>query len=437
MTSKSNMKLLPGLIMGLFSSYASAGGFQLLEQNASGIGNAYAGSAAVAENASTIFYNPAGMTQLREHEFSTGVTTVKTSDKFTDTGSVVGQLAGTGNGGNAGGFGFIPNGYLSWSMDKDLYLGLGFGAPFGLKTKYDNPWLGAAQAKKFDVKTYNVNPSVAYRVSESFSVGAGVSWQRLTAEYTRQVAVQGPVVVIGGNPVVTNVFVNSPLKLNLDDNSWGWNVGGLWTLAPGTKIGASYRSKIKYKLNGDIDVTGPSDAVNASASGGARGSLKLPDTFILSGTHRVSDKWEMLGDVSWTGWSTLQKIDVIRTTGAGTGTIAQTLDTAFRDTWRVALGANYQYNDAVKLKFGIAYDETPVKAAATRLVSLPDNNRVWFSTGAQWTPSKDSTVDFGVAYLYLKDPKINNDQQVAGRGLVAGTYDVSAWIFGLQYSRAF
>lgn len=421
MTRLSNMKLVPALCVGLFSSYASAAGFQLLEQNASGLGNAYAGSAAVAENASTIFYNPAGMTQLKDREFSAGLTTVGTSFKFSDNGSSVGLLVGSGNGGDAGGWGIVPNGYLSWALNKDLYLGVGVGAPFGLKTEYDNPWLGAAQSTSFDVKTYNINPSIAYRVNEMVSLGAGLNWQRVTAEYTRQAA------------VVSATTVASPLKLTLDGDSWGWNVGSLFTLSPATKVGISYRSAVSYDLTGNIDVSGPSALFNTSQSSGAKASLKLPDVFILSATQRLSDKWQMLGDVSWTGWSSLPKLDILRASGA----LAQTLDTDFRDTWRLALGANYRYTDAIKLKFGIAFDQTPVKSEATRLVSLPDNDRTWFSFGTQWVSNNGSTVDFGVAYLYLKDANINNNQAAAGRGRVTGTYSDSAWILGVQYSLAF
>ena len=145
----------------------------------------------------------------------------------------------------------------------------------------------------------------------------------------------------------------------------------------------------------------------------------------------------MLGDVSWTGWSSIPKIDVIRTSGLQNGVTAQTLDTEFRDTWRVALGSNYQLNDAWKLKFGIAYDQTPVKGPSTRLVSLPDNDRTWFTLGAQWKPNKTSTFDLGMAYLYVKDPEINNNQALAGRGLVAGSYQDRALLFGAQYSMAF
>ncbi|MEI8171365.1 MAG: outer membrane protein transport protein [Rhodoferax sp.] len=422
----SPMKLIPALCLGLCSGYASAAGFQLLEQNASGLGNAYAGSAAVSENASTIFFNPAGMTQLKDREFSAGVAGIGTSFKFSDSGSPVTSLVG--NGGDGGGWGFIPNGYLSWALNQDVYVGVGVNAPFGLKTEYNNPWIGAAQSTKFDLKTYNVNPSIAYRVNDAVSIGAGLNWQRLTAEYTRQVG-------------VASVFALSPLKLNLDGDAWGWNVGGLFKVAPGSKVGVSYRSTVNYDLTGDISVTGPNALVNAGGSSGAKASLKLPDAFILSGTQQVSDKWQMLSDLSWTGWSSIPKIDVIRTSGAGSGTIAQTLDTDFQDTWRLAVGANYQYSNDMKLKFGIAYDQTPVKGAASRLVSLPDNDRTWFSFGTQWTQSKGATLDLGVSYLYVKDADIKNNQTSAdptkNRGLVSGTYSDSVWILGLQYSTAF
>jgi long-chain fatty acid transport protein len=431
------MKLIPALLLAVCSSYASAAGFQLTEQNASGLGNAYAGQGAVAENASTIFFNPAGMTQLREREASVGLTAVRTSFKFSNNGSNVGFLAGTGNGGDGGGWGFIPNAYLSWAINKDLYVGVGVGAPFGLKTEYDNPWLGAAQSTKFDLKTLNINPSIAYRVNDTVSLGFGLDFQRLTAEYTRQVAVN------------TAINAASPLKLTLDDNSLGWNIGALFAISPTTKLGVTYRSEVKYDLRGQIVVA--STGVNANtvnaASSNAKADLTLPATFSLSLAQKVSDPWQILADVTWTNWSKIPKLDVIRTSqtalyipgfaGQTTGDIAQTLLTDFRDTWRVGLGGIFKYNDAWKLKCGIAYDQTPVKNDSTRLVSLPDNDRTWLSFGAQWAPSKGSAVDLGVAYLYLKDAAINNNQAAAGRGTVTGNYNDSAWILGAQYSMAF
>ena len=118
-----------------------------------------------------------------------------------------------------------------------------------------------------------------------------------------------------------------------------------------------------------------------------------------------------------------------------TKTVAQTLDTKFDDTWRVALGANYQLNPAVKLKFGVAYDQTPVPDKEHRLVSLPDNDRIWLSFGTQWKPNKESTLDLGVSYLYVKNTKIDNNGGATGR--IRGEFDSNVWIIGGQYSMAF
>jgi long-chain fatty acid transport protein len=217
-------------------------------------------------------------------------------------------------------------------------------------------------------------------------------------------------------------------------------VGGLFTLSPSTKIGVSYRSTVTQDATGDISVTGPAGVTalfNASQSVSAKASLKLPDTAIFSATHQLNNKWQLLGDVSWTGWSSIPKLDLVRTSGIQNGTTAQTLNTDFRDTWRVAMGGNYQYSPDLKLKFGLALDQTPVKGASTRMVSLPDNDRTELSTGAQWALAGGSTLDLGIAYLYLPDTPINNGQPDSLPGQVKGNYTSSAWILGVQYSVPF
>lgn len=440
MTRRNTIKTIPALMMVAFAGAASASGFQLTEQNASGLGNAYAGQAADAENASTVFFNPAGMTQLQDREISGGVAAIGPSFHFHDKGSSVGALQGTGEGGNAGGWAALPNGYLSWALSKDLYVGVGVGAPFGLKTEYDNPWVGAAQSTMFEVKTYNVNPSIAYRVNDQVSLGFGVNWQRVEATYERQVATN------------TALLANSPLKLTLDDDSWGWNLGALFTLSPSTKVGVTYRSAVQYHTTGKIDVTGSDTNTNRAASSDAKADIKLPDTFSLAVTQQLSDKWQMLGDVTWTGWSSIPKVDIVRASntalyipgvaGQPAGAVAQVLDTDFRDTWRVGLGATYKYDDAWKIKYGVAYDQTPVKGESTRLVSMPDNDRVWFSLGTQYAVNKASKLDLGISYIYIRDSKIDNDQRViagsaASRGRVTGEYSGNIWILGAQYSMAF
>ena len=428
-----SMKLIPAVMLAAFSGMAGASGFQLLEQNASGIGNAYAGSAAVADNASTIFFNPAGMTQLQAREVSGGLSIVKPSFTFDNKGSSVGSLANTGDGGDAGGWAFIPNAFMSWALSKDLYVGVGVSAPFGLKTEYDDRWVGAAQSQMFEVKTINVNPSVAYRVNDKVSLGFGVNWQKIDAKYNR----------IAGTTAGTSLVTS---KMELGDDAWGWNVGGLFTVSPSTKLGLSYRSRIKYHTDGDVKLSSDGSALGNGTLAGLVGAgrqsdltadLTLPDTFIMSVTQKLSDKWEMLGDVSWTGWSSIPKVDIMRSSGSLNGQNAQTLDTEFRDAWRVALGATYKYNDAWKLKYGVAYDQTPVKGADTRLTSLPDNDRVWLSFGAQWLPNKASKLDLGVSYIYVRDSKIDNNQTAAARGRVTGEYSGDIWILGAQYSMAF
>jgi long-chain fatty acid transport protein len=350
-----------------------------------------------------------------------GLNAVRPSFEFSDRGSVWTPVANTGTGtDDAGSLNYIPNGYISWGLNKDLYVGVGFSAPFGLKTEYDPTWVGQFQAISFEIKTYNINPSIAYRVNDRFSVGFGINWQRLEAEYVRQAAVTVPTVRV---------------KLSLDDDSWGWNAGFLYEVSPTTRVGVSYRSSIKHDVTGDLNATNP------LLSSKAKASIELPDTLILSTVQKLNDKWTMVGDLSWTGWSSIPKVDIIRSTAAligyPAGSIAQTLKTEFRNTWRFALGGIYQYSGNVDLKFGIAYDQTPVKSKEQRLVSLPDNDRLWLSAGAQWKISKDAKFDLGAAYLYVRDTDIDNNQIADGRGRVTGTYDSSVWILGAQYSRSF
>lgn len=413
------MKLIPALVLGLFSGYASASGFQLIEQNASGMGNAYAGSAAVAENASTIYYNPAGMTYLPGRNFSAGVSAIGVSFKFKDGGTtnpaaLGGGAATGGNGGDAGGWGFLPNGYLSWQLDDRWFAGIGFGAPFGLKTDYDKDWKGRFHSTLFDIKTYNVNPSLAWKATDALSLGLGVNWQRIEADFYKSAVVPGPAASRAYN--------------ELESDAWGWNVGAIYQVSPSTRVGISYRSAIKHKADGTQTFDAPYTALNGSA----KATVKLPDTFILSAQQQLSDRWELLGDVSWTGWSSIQSLVIV-------GSVAGSSEmlTKFRDTWRVALGANYKYNDAWKLKFGVAYDQSPVDSAKYRTASLPDNNRTWLSIGAQYKLSKDSVLDVGYSHLFVKDSNVSNDEAVATRGLLAGTYEASADLVGVQYSLSF
>ncbi len=430
-------RLIPALLAVAFSGSASASGFALWEQNASGLGNAFAGSAAVAENASTIYFNPAGMTKLQAREFSVGGNIITTSFKFQDGGSRVGAFQLAGDGGDGGGTSFVPNGYLSWQVAPDWYVGLGIGAPYGNVVEYSAPWQGSGHSNSFEIKTYNINPSVAWRANEWLSLGAGVSWQRMTANYKAAVGIGGL------TPAQTAAIAASTKEFDADDDSWNWNIGALFTVAPQTKIGISYRSTTKYTLDGNISVTGPSAAINLAGSSGAKTEVKLPDLFILSIAQGIGDQWEILGDVSWMGWSSIQELDIIRTSPSLTspaGSTAQILETKFNDTWRFALGANYKMSEDIKFRAGIAYDNSPVPNAEYRITSLPDNDRTWLTAGVQWKPTKTSALDVGAAYIWVKDAPINNPGWARAnppQGLLKGNYDDYSWLIGAQYSMGF
>ena len=424
-------RLIPALLAIAFSGAASASGFQLLEQNGSGLGNAYAGSAVAAENASVQYFNPAAMTQLAGRNASFGLVLVNTSFELDNQGSRTGVFTGAGNGGDAGGLGMIPNAYLSWQVAPEWWVGLGIGAPFGLKTEYNTAWLGSAHSNSFDIKTYNINQSVAWRANEWISLGAGVSWQRMDATYKKATAA-GPATLPGLGTFPLYLFNT---ELDADDTSWNWNVGVLLTPAEKTKIGLSYRSTTSYTLSGSLSTSGPNPVLAGALSSSAEAEINLPDTFIFSVVQGIGDNWELLGDISWTGWSSVPYVDIVATSGANNGRTVQTLDTKFNDTWRFALGANYKLSEQVKLRTGIAFDNTPVPDAQHRLASLPDNDRTWLSVGAQYKPTKQTALDVGFAYLFVKDAPIDN--LTATGGLIRGDYSDSAWILGGQYSMGF
>lgn len=390
---KLTLRTVPALLLAVFSGAASAAAFQLWEQNASGLGTAYAGSAAVADNASTVFFNPAGMTQLKGVQLSAGVTGIGLSGKFNSQGST----AAGGNGGDAGGWAAVPNAYLSWQLTPSLFVGFGVSAPFGLTTDYeDQNWVGRFQALKSEIKTINYNPSIAYRVNDKVSLGFGLNYQTIDAELT-----------------------STGSRLTGDDAAWGWNAGALFTLSPAMRVGVSYRSAIDYRLEGSANGVLPIKA-----------DVKLPDTFILSVWQQVSDRWEAMGDLSYTRWNTVQSLNVIN---RNNGELLTSEPFNYDNAWRFAWGAAYRSSDALKLKFGIAYDRTPVRDTY-RSARVPDNDRLWFSLGGQWNAGNSGKVDLGYAYLYLKDPDI---AQTKGANTLRGDYDVSVHLVGLQYSVGF
>jgi long-chain fatty acid transport protein len=455
------------LAVGSSSVFASA--FMLVETTVSGLGNAYAGAAATADEAGTIWWNPAGMTRLNGISVTSTLHAISPSAKFQDQGSQAACVSAAvcrplgSNGGDAGDLAFVPNFYVAIPMGR-LALGLGVSGPFGLKTEYDPEWLGRYQAIKSDVKTVNINPAFAYKINDMFSIGGGANFQKIDAELTNRVnptavsaqALQAGVIPAALGPQVLGAslgIADIDAKVKGDDSAWGWNFGVLMQVAPATRIGAHYRSSIKYRVEGDVSFNVPTIPVTSLATGalnqvftalqqpGQRLSsgpvysdIKLPDTFSLSLAHDVNPQLQVLADVSWTGWSSIPKLEFTRTNG----TVLNSVEYNWNDTWRYSVGANYKLNDRVTLRTGLAFDESPMDTAH-RTPRLPDGDRTWLSLGAKYMISPATALDFGYTHIWVKDPKIDNrnDGSTAGFGLINGTYDSNVNIFSVGLSHSF
>src|SRR2546429_2825962 len=277
------------------SAFGSA--FALQEQNASGLGHAYAGGAAAAEDVSTIFYNPAGLVRLRTTEAVVAGNVICFSAKFRDNGSqpaAFQPLGGTG--GEAGTCALVPNLYVGVPFTDKWSFGLGVNVPFGLKTEYDSDLLGCFQAVESKIETINIKPALSWGPTKQLTVGAGVNWQRLKATLTKHVnyagifAAQGvgPLVASGQLPaaaapvLIGSAFVlESDAKVTGNDSAWGWNVGVLWQASEQTRIGAAYRSKIKYDVSGQVNFTNPT----ASSLGPLPASLAPVGAAIVGGIN--------------------------------------------------------------------------------------------------------------------------------------------------------
>jgi long-chain fatty acid transport protein len=409
-----------------------AAGFALLEQNASGLGNAFAGSAAVAQDASTIFFNPAGLTLLPGMQAVVAGSAIYLDTEFSSTAAPVfspfpGVTPGTNTGGNIGGWSTVPNLYFSMPIGDRFAFGVGINVPFGLTTEYDDDWMGRFQGIKSELTAINVNPSVAFKVSDTVSLGAGINWQKTDVELTNAVFLGPPL------PLAPQ---EGRTKLEADDDAWGWNVGALFQLGSDMRVGVSYRSALDYTLEGDVTTTTLSGAPVALASFPAEAEAKFPDSALLSVTQRFGDKWELLGDLQYTNWSTIDTVDVVNSSN---GQTRDQLVLDFNDTWRVAFGVNYFHSERWTFRGGLAWDESPVDDD-NRTVRLPDTDRYWLSLGAQYKFGKNNALDFGYTHLFTSDADINRTRAQFGTSLsttITGEYESSIDVFGIQLTWTF
>jgi len=406
------------ILLAAASSSASAAGFAIKEQSIANLGRAFAGSAAAAEDASTIFFNPAGLTYLDRTEVDMGLNYIKPKSEFHNDGSSINgviPLTG-GDGGDAGHEAFVPNFYMAHPVNDKVTAGLGITAPFGLVTEYRDDWVGRYFAVKSEMLTVNFNPSIAIQATEKLSLGIGLSAQYIDVKLTQMADLGG----LAGFPQAAD----GKVKMGADDWGYGYNLGLIYQATEATRLGLAYRSKISHTLKGDgtlKDATG-----NTLIDDNIQADLDLPETFSLSLHHQLNHKWAILADATLTRWSRFSDLSIESDTGGLSSVKAED----WENSMRYGLGLNYNHSDKWQFRAGVAYDETPIPGSERRTARIPGNDRKWVAVGASYHYSDNIVIDAAYAHLFMDDPHISETND-SGHEL-KGSYDASVDIVGLQ-----
>ena len=434
---------------------ASAAFFQIAENSASGIGNAFAGGAAIAEDASTVWYNPAGMTRLKDAQLVVGGHYIHPSFKASvnSASTVFGAPIG-GGGGEAGEPALVPNLYAAYPVTSRVTLGAGINAPFGLVTDYDSTWAGRYYALRSEIKTVNLNLAAAYKIHDVLSLGLGVNRQHLDAELTQAVdfftlctagtflGIPGAInCAAGGGFSQPNNPNDGKAKVTAKGDAWGYN-GGILAQLGETRVGLAYRSKMKYKLDGTFDITAPPSVQQSSlqtdsrfrlVDSGASTDVTLPATASVSVYQNVGSAWAVMADVTRTYWSVLPELRIKFDSGQQDQVITLNL----KDVNRYSLGVTYKPNQSWVLRTGIALDRSPVTSAADRTPRLPDSDRRWLALGAGWRASASLNFDFAYTHIKLENSSVQKTDGGVGtenafRGNLSVDYKGSVQILSAQ-----
>jgi len=475
MPHSQNIWLFFGLIALGVPLLADAGSFSLSEQSVSGLGTAYAGGAAQAEDASTLFFNPAGIVLLDQSELQFGGHVLVPSATFTNQGSRD-NLPGTpfnglpitgGNDGDGGVTHVLPNLYLTQPVFRnspygDLTLGIGVTVPFGLETDYSPGWVGRYEALRAKLTTFDVQPTIAYRIWDHVSLGAGLDIQYVSARFSQAIdfglAAQGP---LSQFFAALPPFLAGPTELaylnagffpggrdgvsEVTGNDWsvGFTLGGLVEYLKGNdesffqdgRFGVSFRSAIDHTIEGSAEfrrvplITAPGAPVQFPIPGlfqgiffnqDATARLNLPSILHVSAYQRFDHQFALMGDITWTEWSRLQRVPIVFSNPV---TPSNVLQIRYEDTLRCAIGGEWYARKDLTLRLGFAYDETPIPSAEFRTPRIPDNNRYFLGAGLRWSPTRFMDVDLGYAHLFVQEPSVDvTDKQ--GHNL-RGTFDAA------------
>jgi len=373
---------------------ANAGGLAVHEQSAYGQGSSYAGVAA-GGSLSTMFWNPATMTQQAGFQSESSISGILPQTSNTVTGGTFAGLGGTGNVAKSA---IVPSSYYSYQLNQQLWLGLSVNAPFGLAETFPDNWAGRVFAAGGDsMATYNATPTIAYKLNDWISVGAGVQIQYGRASFTQ------------GIPL----GLTQQAGLSGAGYGFGWTAGITVTPSPATTIGLGYRSGINQKINGTLVLPAtiggfPAQPPFGSTPGSVNTSINLPGILSLGLRQKLTSQWTALGTVEWTNWSRIGTSNVLQPNGAP-ATIAGTavsIPFQWKDGWLFSLGAEYQWTPALALRAGVAYEKSPV-TDDIRGPGIPDNDRTWLSIGGTYKYNAKMTFDLAYSHVFVKNAPIN------------------------------
>lgn len=434
--------MLPVLIG--VSSNLFAAGFLIFEQGVKGLGAAFAGAAATAEDASTVFYNPAGMTYLRGTQVQGAGYGIFLQADFADQGSTTASGAPlTGAADQGGTPAAVANLYVTHTLSDRVTLGLGINTPFGLRTEYAPNWIGRYQAVTSEIRTINLNPSVGFKVNELVSIGAGLDVQYADAELSNAIDF-GTLLSATGltRPQENDGFQTIEFK----DWGVGYNVGIMLSPLENTRIGLAYRSKIEYELRGDIQFDKPPnvDALLENLGGnlfvntGAQAEVTLPEILSAGIYQRLSPQWALMVGLTWTQWDTLQDKVVVRFDNPNQPPTSLVLN--YENAFRYSIGAHYFPNETYTFRLGFAYDETPIPNAESRSARLPDEDRLWLGLGASYKLDRRVSLDVAYAHLFVEDTPIRTTLPASIpqlRSTLVGEFENSVDIIGAQLNWVF
>ncbi|WP_165967505.1 OmpP1/FadL family transporter [Luteimonas aestuarii] len=422
----------------VFASNAHAAGFQLKENSVRSMGSAFAGTAAKTGDSSVVANNPAVMTQFEGNTFQIDVTAIDLSYEFEGTATdAFGRPMTGSNGGDAGGLTPVPAMSYIRKFDNGLAFGAMVSAPFGLKTEYEDGWVGRYFAHTSDVRIVDLTLSGAIDLSDRFSVGIGLIASRADVTLSRSIDFG---TLLYSNPATRPLPFAQPqaadgfVSVEGAENGFGWLVGMHFRPTDNVALGVSYRSEIDYELTGTADWTVPGNVAAVFGSspataalfqdGNVTADLTTPSILQVGATWQATDRFAVMGSWARTGWESLREVR-IRFENPDPDAV-EPFD--WKNTNFYSLGAEFKLNDAWTLRGGVAYDETPT-SIEHRTPRLPDDDRTWYSIGATWQASDALDINFGFTHIKPDDPRIDITE---GGTRIAGPYSGSANLYGVS-----